>query len=74
MISCRPSCEGTVWINLHDGKERWSLKASSKTQGPGGGHVKATYYLASRRSAPVKAEDGSEKKMSEVGIGYSTVR
>ena len=51
-------------MNLHDGKERWSLKASSKTQGPGGGHVKATYYLASRRSAPVKAEDGSEKKKS----------
>lgn len=61
MISCRPSCEGSVWIKLHDEKEEWSLKASSKTQGPRGGHVKATYYLASRRSAPVKAEEVERK-------------
>ena len=48
--------EGSVSIKLHDEKEEWSwsLKASSKTQSPGEGHVKATYYLASRRSAPVK--------------------
>ena len=58
-------------MNLHDGKERWSLKASSKTQGPGGGHVKATYYLASRAVRACESSR-SEKKLSR-GRSYCKV-